>query len=55
MPVHRSVYLSSLCHISALPYEYLQFFRIGVDGMFSDFPDTAFAARAKYLKDTGRY
>ena len=34
--------------------EYLQFFRIGVDGMFSDFPDTAFAARAKYLKETGR-
>ena len=34
--------------------EYLQFFRIGVDGLFSDFPDTAFAARAKYLKETGR-
>ncbi len=34
--------------------EYLQFFRIGVDGMFSDFPDTAVAAKAKYLKETGR-
>ena len=34
--------------------EYLQFFRIGVDGLFSDFPDTAFAARARYLKETGR-
>ena len=34
--------------------EYLLFFRIGVDGLFSDFPDTAFAARAKYLKETGR-
>ena len=34
--------------------EYLQFFRLGVDGLFSDFPDTAIAARAKYLKETGR-
>ena len=34
--------------------EYLQFFRLGVDGLFSDFPDTAFAARARYLKETGR-
>ncbi len=34
--------------------EYLQFFRIGVDGLFSDFPDTALAARAKYLNETGR-
>ena len=34
--------------------EYLQFFRIGVDGLFSDFPDTAVAARARYLKETGR-
>ena len=25
--------------------EYLNFFRLGVDGVFSDFPDTAFAAR----------
>lgn len=28
--------------------EYRQFFEIGVDGVFSDFPDTAFAARAAY-------
>ena len=34
--------------------EYLPFFRLGVDGLFSDFPDTAVAARAKYLKETGR-
>ncbi|HYN51333.1 MAG TPA: glycerophosphodiester phosphodiesterase family protein, partial [Thermoleophilaceae bacterium] len=25
--------------------EYLRFYEIGVDGMFSDFPDTAFTAR----------
>jgi len=25
--------------------EYLQFYRLGVDGLFSDFPETAFAAR----------
>jgi glycerophosphoryl diester phosphodiesterase len=34
--------------------EYLQFFRLGVDGVFSEFPDTALAARAIYLKATGR-
>ncbi|BBB63129.1 hydrolase [Undibacterium sp. KW1] len=34
--------------------EYLQFFRLGIDGMFSDFADTALAARADYLKETGR-
>jgi glycerophosphoryl diester phosphodiesterase len=34
--------------------EFMQFFRIGVDGLFTDFPDTAVAARAKYLKETGR-
>ena len=34
--------------------EDLQFFRLGVDGLFSDFPDTAVAGRAKYLKETGR-
>lgn len=27
--------------------EYLQFYRLGVDGVFSDFPDTAVAAREK--------
>jgi glycerophosphoryl diester phosphodiesterase len=30
--------------------EYLQFFQLGVDGVFSDFPDTAVAAREEYLK-----
>ena len=34
--------------------EYLQFFRLGVDGVFSEFPDTALAARASYLKATSR-
>ena len=34
--------------------EYLQYFRLGVDGLFSDFTDTAVAARADYLKETGR-
>jgi len=28
--------------------EYLQFYALGVDGVFSDFPDTAVAARAAY-------
>ena len=34
--------------------EYLTFFRAGVDGVFADFSNTAFAARAAYLKETGR-
>jgi glycerophosphoryl diester phosphodiesterase len=25
--------------------EYLNFYRLGIDGVFSDFPDTAFGAR----------
>ena len=35
--------------------EYLAFYEMGVDGMFSDFPDTSFAARAMYLlkRDAG--
>lgn len=33
--------------------EYLQYFRLGVDGLFSDFPDTAIAARATVAKDLG--
>jgi glycerophosphoryl diester phosphodiesterase len=31
--------------------EYLQFFRLGVDGVFSDFTDTAVAAREKFRDD----
>jgi glycerophosphoryl diester phosphodiesterase len=31
--------------------EYLQFFELGVDGVFSDFPDAAVAARETYLKN----
>jgi len=34
--------------------EYLQFFRLGVDGVFSEFPDTAVMARAVYLREGGR-
>ena len=30
--------------------EYLQFFRLGVDGVFTDFPDTAGTARAVLLR-----
>jgi glycerophosphoryl diester phosphodiesterase len=33
--------------------EYLQFYRLGVDGVFSDFADTAIAARADFLKELG--
>ena len=29
----------------ATPAEYKRFFNLGVDGLFSDFPDTALAAR----------
>ena len=31
--------------------EYLQFYRLGVDGVFSEFPDTASNARAIYLRE----
>ncbi|WP_426322546.1 glycerophosphodiester phosphodiesterase [Pseudoduganella sp. R-43] len=34
--------------------EYKHFFALGVDGVFSDFADTALAARAEYLKEAGR-
>jgi glycerophosphoryl diester phosphodiesterase len=34
--------------------EYKHFFALGVDGLFSDFADTALAARAAYLKEAGR-
>jgi glycerophosphoryl diester phosphodiesterase len=34
--------------------EYLQFFRLGVDGVFADFPDTAGAARAVLLREAKR-
>jgi len=37
-----------------LQAENLQHFRIGIDGLFSDFTDTAVAARAAYLKELGR-
>ena len=34
--------------------EYLLFYRAGIDGLFSDFSDTAIAARNTYLKELGR-
>lgn len=34
--------------------EYLDAFRAGVDGVFTDFSNTAVQARAQYLKETGR-
>lgn len=34
--------------------EYLQYYRLGLDGLFSDFPDTAVEARKLYLKELGR-
>ena len=34
--------------------EYLEYYRLGIDGLFSDFVDTAIQARAIYLKETGR-
>ena len=33
--------------------EYLTHFRLGVDGVFSDFADTALEARARFLKEKG--
>lgn len=34
--------------------EYLTFFRAGVDGVFTDFSNTAVSARSAYLKEAGR-
>ncbi len=34
--------------------EYLQHYRLGVDGVFSDQSDTALAARQKYMEEMGR-
>ena len=34
--------------------EYLKFFRLGVDGVFTDFSSTAVAARAAYLDEVGK-
>jgi glycerophosphoryl diester phosphodiesterase len=34
--------------------EYLQFYELGIDGVFSDFPNTAFAARELFWLDQGR-
>jgi glycerophosphoryl diester phosphodiesterase len=34
--------------------EYKAFYRLGIDGVFSDFADTAVEARGEYLKEMGR-
>jgi len=34
--------------------EFLTFFRAGVDGVFTDFSNTGFGARAQFLKESGR-
>ncbi len=34
--------------------EYLLYYRLGIDGLFSDFADTAVAARKDYLNELGR-
>lgn len=34
--------------------EYLAYYRLGADGVFTDFTDTAMAARTMYLKEIGR-
>lgn len=34
--------------------EYLAYYRVGVDGVFTDFTDTALAARTQYLKEAVR-
>ena len=34
--------------------EYAAYYRAGVDGVFTDFTDTALAARTAWLKETGR-
>ena len=34
--------------------EYLAYYRLGVDGVFTDFTDTAIAARTAWLKEAGR-
>ncbi len=34
--------------------EYMHFYRLGIDGVFSDFPDTAVTARALHRLDTGK-
>ena len=33
--------------------EYLQYYALGLDGLFTDFTDTALAARAEYLRSAG--
>ena len=34
--------------------EFIAFYKLGVDGVFTDFTDTALAARAAFLSQTGR-
>jgi len=44
--------VSRNCHGGNPVNEYLQFFRLGIDGVFSDFTDTAVAARVLYRLET---
>ncbi|MES2102598.1 MAG: glycerophosphodiester phosphodiesterase family protein [Pseudomonadota bacterium] len=46
-------YLAGIYKGDPMP-EYLDFYRAGIDGVFSDFSNTAFAARTAYLRETGR-
>lgn len=43
-------YLNAAYHNDPIP-EYLDFFRLGVDAMFSDFSDTAVRARSQFLTE----
>jgi len=48
-PSVRKVVIGSTSSSSATS----KFFRLGVDGVFSDFSNTAVAARAAYLREMG--
>jgi len=56
LAVHPFTFRNETMHLAA-DYagdpvaEYLQFFRLGVDGVFADFPDTAVAARVRFVAE----
>ena len=50
---NESKYLAGIYKGDPMP-EYLDFFRAGIDGVFTDFANTGVAARTAYLKETGR-
>jgi len=41
---------SEASYMGVPAFEYLRFYRLGIDGVFSDFPDTAFGARALFRR-----